>query len=49
LLGLAARREKKTEVARKQLTELVAEFPENSLFASGLAKLDVSPVAATPQ
>jgi hypothetical protein len=44
LLALAALREKKTEVARKQLTELVAEFPENSLFASELAKLNVSPV-----
>ena len=42
LLALAALREKKTEVARKQLTELVAEFPENSLFASELAKLNNS-------
>jgi predicted Zn-dependent protease len=49
LLALAAIREKKTEAARKQLTELVAEFPENSLFASELAKLNVSSVAATPQ
>jgi hypothetical protein len=49
LLALAALREKKTEVARKQLTEFVAEFPENSLFASELAKLKVSPVAAKPQ
>jgi tetratricopeptide (TPR) repeat protein len=49
LLALAAIREKKTEVARKQLTELVAEFPENSLFVSELAKLNVLPVAATPQ
>src|SRR5882724_3495368 len=46
LLALAALREKKTEVARKQLTELVAEFPENSLFASELAKLNVSSAAA---
>jgi hypothetical protein len=46
LLALAALREKKTEVARTQLQELVAEFPENPLFASELAKLEVSPAAA---
>src|SRR5882724_6999294 len=46
LLALAALREKKTEMARKQLMELVAEFPENSLFASELAKLNVSSAAA---
>lgn len=46
LLALAALREKKTEVARTQLAELVAEFPENPLFASELAKLDVPPAAA---
>jgi hypothetical protein len=46
LLALAALREKKTEVARTQLQELVAEFPENPLFASELAKLKVSPAAA---
>lgn len=39
LLALTALREKRPEVARAQLTELVAEFPENSLFASELAKL----------
>jgi hypothetical protein len=39
LLALTALREKTPEVARAQLTELVAEFPENSLFASELAKL----------
>jgi tetratricopeptide (TPR) repeat protein len=38
LLAMAALREKKTEVARTQLSELVAEFPENPLFASELAK-----------
>ncbi len=43
LLALAALREGKTEVARVQLHELVAEFPENPLFASELAKLKVSP------
>jgi hypothetical protein len=45
LLALAALREKKPEVARTQLTELVAEFPQNPLFASELAKLSaISPV-----
>ena len=44
LLALAALREKKPEVARAQLTELVAEFPQNPLFASELAKLNaISP------
>lgn len=43
LLALAALREKKTEVASKQLTELVAEFPENPLFANELAKVGASP------
>jgi predicted Zn-dependent protease len=41
LLALAALREKNTEEARTQLTELVAEFPENPLFAKELAKLGV--------
>jgi tetratricopeptide (TPR) repeat protein len=45
LLALAALREKKTEVARKRLTELVDEFPENSLFASELGKLSISSAA----
>jgi hypothetical protein len=49
LLALAALREKKTEVARTQLAELVAEFPENPLFASELAKLNVPPAATIPQ
>lgn len=39
LLALAALREKKKDVANTQLTELVAEFPENPLFVSELAKL----------
>ena len=39
LLALTALREKRPQVAREQLTELVAEFPENSLFAGELAKL----------
>jgi hypothetical protein len=48
LLALAALREKKPEVARIQLNELVAEFSENPLFASELAKLKVPPPAAIP-
>lgn len=48
LLALAALREKKPDVARTQFTELVAEFPENPLFASELAKLNVSPAASLP-
>jgi tetratricopeptide (TPR) repeat protein len=47
LLAMAALREKKAEVARTQLSELVGEFPENPLFASELAKLKISS-AATP-
>jgi hypothetical protein len=49
VLALAALREKKTGVARAQLEELVAEFPENSLFAAELAKLNVPPATATPR
>ncbi|MGA8871948.1 MAG: hypothetical protein WB460_12460 [Candidatus Acidiferrales bacterium] len=49
MLALAALREKKTEVARTQLKELVAEFPENPLFASELAKLGPPPAAAIPK
>jgi len=41
LLALAALREKKPEVARTQLKELVAEFPQNPLFTSELDKLSV--------
>jgi hypothetical protein len=48
LLALAALRENKPDVARTQFTELVAEFPENPLFASELAKLNVSPAAGIP-
>ena len=40
MLALAALREKKPELARTQLKELVTEFPENPLFASELAKLE---------
>jgi hypothetical protein len=44
---LAALREKKPEVARRQLIELAAEFPDNPLFASELAKLKSAPCCAT--
>ena len=50
LLALAALREKKPELARVQLSELVAEFPENPSFASELAKLGPPPAATvSPQ
>lgn len=39
LLALAALREKKKEVARKQFKELVVEFPENPLFTNELVGL----------
>jgi tetratricopeptide (TPR) repeat protein len=48
LLALAALREKQSEVARSQLSELVAEFPENPLFAKELAKLNGFPAAIIP-
>ena len=48
LLALAALREKKTEVARVQLSELIAEFPANPLFASELAKFGPPPAPAVP-
>jgi tetratricopeptide (TPR) repeat protein len=47
LLAMAALREKKVGLARTQLMELVAEFPENPLFASELAKLDDLGLAAS--
>jgi hypothetical protein len=46
LLALASLREKNTDVARTQFTELVAEFPENLLFARELAKLHNSSATA---
>ena len=48
MLALAALREKNPEVARTQLTELVAEFPDNPLFASELAKLKIPPASTFP-
>jgi hypothetical protein len=47
LLALAALREKQVELARTQLRELNAEFPQNALFARELAKLP-KPAAALP-
>jgi hypothetical protein len=38
LLAMVALREKKPEVARMQLKEPVAEFPQNPLFANELAR-----------
>jgi predicted Zn-dependent protease len=46
-LALAALREKQIDVARKQLTELFAEFPGNPLFANELARLSTGPVSAS--
>lgn len=46
LLALAALREKQIELARTQLTELVAEFPQNPLYARELAKLNAPPTPA---
>jgi hypothetical protein len=45
LLALAALREMNPEIARAQLSEFVAEFPENLLFANELAKVKVTPAA----
>jgi len=42
ILAMAALREKNVALARKQLGELVAEFPENPLFVKELAELDAS-------
>ncbi len=39
MLALAALRERNTDLARSNLQELVAEFPENPLFASELTKI----------
>jgi hypothetical protein len=42
ILAMAALREKNIALARTQLTELVAEFPQNPLFVKELAKLPPS-------
>jgi hypothetical protein len=39
LLALAALREKRRDLARRQFTELAAEFPENPLFVNELVGL----------
>lgn len=39
MLALAALREKNPDLSRQQLQQLVAEFPENPLFAAELAKV----------
>src|SRR5205823_14791503 len=39
MLSLAALRENNTDLTRQQLQELVAEFPENPLFAKELEKV----------
>lgn len=49
ILAMAAWREKNVALARKQLEELVAEFPQNPLFAEELAKLDASPGVLGPR
>jgi len=48
LLALAALREKQVELARKELTELNTEFPQNPLFARELAKLNNPAGSAAP-
>ena len=45
LLALAALREKQVGLARAQLTELTAEFPQNPLFARELAKIPPAPAS----
>jgi hypothetical protein len=47
ILALVDLREKKAALARRQLMELVAEFPQNPLFARELAKLEASLGGAT--
>ena len=45
LLALASLKQKNPEAARVQFSELVAEFPDNPLFSSELARLNSSPGA----
>ncbi len=45
-LALAAMREKRVDLARKQLQELKAEFPENPVFARELQRLPAARAAA---
>jgi len=44
LLALAARREKKNDLAEKLLGELTEEFPSSTLFASEYAKVMGRPI-----
>jgi hypothetical protein len=46
LLALASLREKNTDEAHSQFTELTVEFPKNLLFARELAKLHASSATA---
>jgi hypothetical protein len=48
ILALAALREKRTDLARIQLKELVAEFPQNSLLIRELSKLDAPGAVTSP-
>lgn len=48
ILAMVALREEKVALAHTQLMELVAEFPQNPLFVSELAKLDASWLDASP-
>ena len=48
LLALAALREKQPDLARMEFSELTAEFPQNPLFASELAKITPTASAAPP-
>jgi len=47
LLALAARREKKTELAQKTLKELTEEFPGNAVYDTEYAKALGRPIPAT--
>jgi hypothetical protein len=47
LLALSARREKKTELAIKNLKELTEEFPGNTVYESEYAKALGRPIPAT--
>ena len=47
LLALSARREKKDELARKNLKELTEEFPGNAVYDAEYAKALGRPVPAS--
>jgi predicted Zn-dependent protease len=47
MLALEALREKKPEIARIQLSELIAEFPENPLFARSCCTTQFRPNGIT--